>query len=36
MGDLLRANMAIRKVELERFSVTSSRPFERILQKKER
>jgi len=35
MSDLLRANMAIRKVEIERFSVTSSKPFERILQKLE-
>jgi uncharacterized protein (DUF302 family) len=35
MGDLLRANMAIRKVEIERFSVTSSKPFERTLQKLE-
>jgi len=35
MSDLLRANMAIRKVEIERFSVTSSKPFESILQKLE-
>ena len=35
MSDLLRANIAIRKVEIERYSVTSSKPFERILQKLE-
>ncbi len=35
MSDLLRANMTIRKVEIERFSVTSSKPFESILQKLE-
>ena len=35
MSDLLAANIAIRKVEIERFSVTSSKPFESILQKLE-
>ena len=35
MRDFLRANMAIRKVEIERFSVTSSKQFESILQKLE-
>ena len=35
MSDLLTASMAIRKVEIERFSVTSSKPFESILQKLE-
>ncbi len=35
MSDLLRANMTIRKVEIERFTVTSSKPFESILQKLE-
>lgn len=35
MSDLLAASMAIRKIEIERFSVTSSKPFESILQKLE-
>jgi uncharacterized protein (DUF302 family) len=35
MSDLLRANMTIRKVEIERFSVTSAKPFERVLQELE-
>jgi uncharacterized protein (DUF302 family) len=35
MSDLLAASMAIRKIETERFSVTSSKPFESILQKLE-
>jgi len=33
MSDLLAASMAIRKIEIERFSVTSSKPSESILQK---
>jgi len=32
MSDPLRANVAIRKVEIERFSVISSKPFEGVLQ----
>src|SRR5574341_556693 len=35
MSDLLRANMAIRKVEIERLSVTSSKSFDSILKKLE-
>ena len=35
MSDLVTASIVIRKIEIERFSVTSSKPFERILQKLE-
>ncbi len=35
MSDHLKPDAAIRKVEIERFSVTSSKPFERILEKLE-
>ncbi len=35
MSNFLRANMAVRKVEIERLSVTSSKSFERILQELE-